>query len=785
MRPTPFVARIFAIICAAAMLALPLGAPAVGQVDTKKKTGKLKLGDLFNQGGGLSVGGPKVSSSISPKKVKEGDVVTFSVTIDLPPLAHVTPQKSKSDFGIPVSFTKQSLVGLKEVDKEFTTKSKPKTEVDPETGDKEIYLEGKITWTKRLRVVDAGSLPTVAATVRFNYQICTAGRCKPPTFKKLVAKATVESSQKPQSVKPKADKADKTEKTTKTESGKKKSEEQTVFPYQVKDPEVNLASDMVDVMYALTPKNAAPGETVTVTITATFAEKWHAFALTHDSEAADFGLPVKIKVLKVRGLTPSGKGWRPDQAPKRVPTKTGQALEHFGTVTWKRTFKVTPGVAVGEYGVAGRFSYQICTGNKCRPEKRLRFALGDLTNAEEAPQDSNTIDKSPFPLKVTAKQPVDTSKLLWYLLLAFAGGLILNVMPCVLPVIAIKVMSFVQQAGEDRKRVFILNSVYGLGVISVFLLLATLAVFAGYGWGGLFQRSEFTLIMGVVVFAMALSLLGVFEIPIPGLLGSAAGKQQSEGPGGAFLTGVFATILATPCSGPFLGVTLAWSVQQEAAVTYLVWATMGLGMAFPYLVFAVFPKATSLLPKPGNWMVRFKEISGFVLMGTTVWIVQSLKKPELFYTLILLSASGFSLWMIGQLYQPTTPRSQKWLVRSLAFAVVLFALFAGSHVLPHVSEKESPMFHFLQRWDMLSLSAVLLGVALAALPFKAAMSSTVTAGRRWLLHGTAMVLTLIGVLGAFFAQTFDELPWQAYSEQKLNDEIANGNIVMIDFTADW
>ena len=133
---------------------------------------------------------------------------------------------------------------------------------------------------------------------------------------------------------------------------------------------------------------------------------------------------------------------------------------------------------------------------------------------------------------------------------AFLGGLILNVMPCVLPVIAIKVLSFVQQAGEDRGRIFLLNATYSLGVISVFMLLATLAAFFGTSWGGQFQSIEFLVAMSALVFVMGLSLLGVFEIPIPGFVGSSAGGHQ-EGLGGAFMTGIFATILATPCSGPF------------------------------------------------------------------------------------------------------------------------------------------------------------------------------------------------------------------------------------------
>lgn len=260
-------------------------------------------------------------------------------------------------------------------------------------------------------------------------------------------------------------------------------------------------------------------------------------------------------------------------------------------------------------------------------------------------------------------------------------------MPCVLPVIAIKVLSFVQQAGESRSRILLLNLTYSLGVIAVFLLLASLAIlpnvvdlswfFAKLGmdaskldrWGGLFQMTGFQVAMSCLVFAMGLSLLGVFEIPVPGMIGSAAGHQHQEGPLGAFLTGIFATLLATPCSGPFLGVTLGWSVKQPAHITYLVWSVMGLGMASPYVLLGFFPGWVKFLPRPGNWMVTFKEVCGFILMGTVIFLMSSLKANWILPLLILLLAIGFSLWMIGHLYTINSPGRRRWTVRTFAAIV--------------------------------------------------------------------------------------------------------------------
>ncbi|MFH1303797.1 MAG: cytochrome c biogenesis protein CcdA, partial [Planctomycetota bacterium] len=304
--------------------------------------------------------------------------------------------------------------------------------------------------------------------------------------------------------------------------------------------------------------------------------------------------------------------------------------------------------------------------------------LGDLTNATPVALSSVEELKSTDDVdEIIITSDDQNQTLASYLFFAFLGGLILNVMPCVLPVVAIKVMSFVQQAGENRMRIFLLNIFYSLGVLTVFLGLASLAVFAGLGWGGLFQSTKFNIVMACIVYAMGLSMLGVFEIPVPGMVGSAAGGQQKEGLTGAFLTGILATLLATPCSGPFLGPVLAWSVQQTPNITYLVWLTMGLGMASPYLVFSVFPKAIAWLPKPGMWMVRFKEFSGIVLMGAVIFIISFLDESLTIPVLIMLLGITTGLWMIGSLYTHNSSLRKKMTVRVTALLLTGGICFFG------------------------------------------------------------------------------------------------------------
>jgi thiol:disulfide interchange protein len=329
----------------------------------------------------------------------------------------------------------------------------------------------------------------------------------------------------------------------------------------------------VKAKFRLAPENAKPGEAITLTITMQLEPGWHTFALDHDS--SNVGIPTVIELLATDGLKLADEAFSPTLPPDIETIDGGkQQRIHHKEISWSRQYTVeTP-----EYGVRGELRYQICREGQCRPTKKVPFELGAVKpEPTVGPDVTPEIAVHPLgeaigfeeilpafkgkqfqPIEVQQSQGEATAgksdeSLALYLLYAFLGGLILNVMPCVLPVIAIKVLSFVQQAGESRHRILFLNLMYSAGVIVVFLMLASLAVFAKYGWGGLFQKPEFQLVMSLMVFAMGLSLLGVFEIPVPGLIGSAASQQHQEGLTGAFLTGMFATLMATPCSGPFLG----------------------------------------------------------------------------------------------------------------------------------------------------------------------------------------------------------------------------------------
>jgi suppressor for copper-sensitivity B len=224
------------------------------------------------------------------------------------------------------------------------------------------------------------------------------------------------------------------------------------------------------------------------------------------------------------------------------------------------------------------------------------------------------------------------------LIFAFIAGIILNAMPCVLPVLGVKILSFAQGAGMDRKKTIMHSLAFSAGVISVFMLLAILASFASFSWGRQFQdpKALIAIIGVIVVFA-----LGLFDVYMFNVSSSVANNkiQKRDGITGDFFKGVFATILATPCSGPFLGAVLAWSLIQPAYVVFVVYTTIGLGMSFPYILLSTIPKLSKYLPKPGDWMNDFKKIMGFLLVGFAVYLMLGLPSdmivPTVFFCVIL------------------------------------------------------------------------------------------------------------------------------------------------------
>ena len=301
-----------------------------------------------------------------------------------------------------------------------------------------------------------------------------------------------------------------------------------------------------------------------------------------------------------------------------------------------------------------------------------------------------------FLANVTAVDSIDESEvetlmdsIITYSGLALLGGLILNLMPCVLPVLSLKIFHLMSLSGESRKRLFLYTGTYSLGVIVSFLLLSGLLIAlrsAGeqLGWGFHLQSSGFLVFMILFLSLFAFNLLGVFEIGLSLTSIAAPEIKQSHGAralGSAFLSGVLATVVASPCTAPFMGSAIGFALSQSAYVTLTVFFFLGLGLALPFLLAGIFPAILKIFPKPGAWMVRFKQLLAFPLLATVAWLLWVLGKQTsidsmtlaLFATLFM----GLAAYLYGNFMQPFAHKATSYVAALFAFVLILSSLGAG------------------------------------------------------------------------------------------------------------
>jgi len=244
--------------------------------------------------------------------------------------------------------------------------------------------------------------------------------------------------------------------------------------------------------------------------------------------------------------------------------------------------------------------------------------------------------------------------------LAFVGGLILNLMPCVFPVLGIKILGFVNQAGSERGKVVAHGLVFTLGVLLSFWTLAgVLAVLrAGgeqLGWGFQLQAPGFVFALAVLLLVFAMNLSGIFEFGL-GATGLGAGLQTKSGLSGSFFTGVLATVVATPCSAPFLAPALGAALAMPVGESFGVFTAIAIGLSAPYLLLSIFPKAVGVLPRPGAWMETFKQFMAFPLYATVgylLWVLAGQASENalllVFFGLVVVA---LGLWCYGRLRAP-------------------------------------------------------------------------------------------------------------------------------------
>jgi thiol:disulfide interchange protein len=261
-------------------------------------------------------------------------------------------------------------------------------------------------------------------------------------------------------------------------------------------------------------------------------------------------------------------------------------------------------------------------------------------------------------------------------LFAFLGGLILNVMPCVFPVLGIKILGVVNQAGGDKRQILLHGLTYTAGVLVSFwvlagLLLAIRAAGGNVGWGYQLQSPGFVFALTIFLFAFGLNMTGLFEVG-SSAVGVGTQLTHKSGFGGSFFSGLLATVVATPCAAPFLAPALAFALTLSALPALLFFSVIALGLASPYLVLSLFPKLVGMLPRPGAWMETFKQAMSFLMFGTVAFLLWTLAgmvdEQGLLKVLFGLVLVSVACWIYGRWSLPHKPKATR--VKAVVFAAL-------------------------------------------------------------------------------------------------------------------
>lgn len=358
-----------------------------------------------------------------------------------------------------------------------------------------------------------------------------------------------------------------------------------------------------------------------------------------------------------------------------------------GTATLALRTAVPADAADGAVEIPVTVTYQACDHKRCLPPitKTYRQALtvgpgGEPTEAGLAYAGGAAPGAAP-----PSESPRPGLALM--LLLGLVGGLILNVMPCVLPVLSLKLLGLVKGAGQSRGEVTTGALVTSLGILASFWALAAAAIAAraaggAVGWGVQFQEPVFVAVLAIVVTFFCLNLWGLFEIGLPRWLARSSAGTGDTGLSGHFGSGLFTTVMATPCSAPFLGTAVAFALTQPAGTVIAVATAIGAGMALPYLLLAVAPGSVRWLPKPGVWMDRLKVVMGFLLAATVVWLLfvfsGQVDRVTVAWLELGLLALALFLWMRHRLTAPVARRLGT--AGALAAVVLTLGLAASAPV---------------------------------------------------------------------------------------------------------
>ena len=422
-----------------------------------------------------------------------------------------------------------------------------------------------------------------------------------------------------------------------------------------------------------------------LTVTITVPDKWHVNA---NKVTDEFLKPSSVEA-KAAGIEFGEPEW-PEPIKEYNEALELEIWTFRGTFSVKIPVKGVDGSNYDSLGTTVTFNYQACDNSICLAPASKTISLDNQASKGTSGviNGANSVKKNATEINSGKDSHATPSAGIALLLFfAFVGGIILNLMPCVLPVLSLKLFSLIKQAGESRGRLLALGGATTAGILVSFWVLTAVvaAVKAGggsAGWGMQFQSAGFIAFMVVLLTAFAMSFFGVFEIWLPWNATTrmdAAG--QKAGIAGAFFTGALLVLLSTPCSAPLLGTAMGFAFAQTTPILFLFFTAAGFGLALPYMLVSAFPSVLKVFPKPGVWMVHLQRVMGILLLASVGWLFWIVSEQagitgvELFAAIAIASIACSVL--LGKFARPGTAFIREIAVIVLS-TVALFSLwFAG------------------------------------------------------------------------------------------------------------
>ncbi len=349
---------------------------------------------------------------------------------------------------------------------------------------------------------------------------------------------------------------------------------------------------------------------------------WH----TYYKEPGDAGLPTKIKWQLPEGFSASEIDWPP---PEKFAEGDLTTYGYNGKTLLPVTITVPAELTQQLYNLTANVEWLVCN-QICIPESQIVNIELPVGNAEPS-ADAHLFSQHKQNKQTSPTKDISPLTLLITLSLALVGGLILNIMPCVLPILSLKTLALVKKSGHVRKHTAKYGIAYTLGILLSFAAIAALLITLqqggeAIGWGFQMQSPVFVGFLIYLLFLVGLNLSGVFHLPV--LFGGTSHNINENSLRGSFFTGVLATMVATPCTAPFMASAVGAALSMPPWAAMLIFLTLGFGLALPFLLVSIFPSLLRFLPRPGAWMEKFKEFLAFPMYASVIWLFWVLGKQS-------------------------------------------------------------------------------------------------------------------------------------------------------------